>query len=141
MSANLVYEGEQRALDLLISTITAANIKIGLYTAIGGSGKNRGYADVTDCTFSGYTAGGTATSWAAGAIDANDKWARVGATVTFTHNGGGTSNTVLGYYVYDSSVNKLLFFEAFSAPISMSASGNAIPVTPTLYSGDLTTPF
>lgn len=141
MSATLTLEGQAQQLDLIISTITAANIKIGLYTARGGSGKNTALADLTAANFSGYTTGGYATTWAAGSVDANNKWTRVGATVTPTHNGGGTSNTVIGYYIYDSSNSKLWYYEDFSAPISMSANGNAIPITPTLYCGDASTPL
>lgn len=141
MSATYTYEGEQANLDMLISTITAANLKIGLFTANAGSGKNTTLGQLTAATFSGYTSGGYATTWAAGAIDANGKWARAGAVVTPTHNGGGTSNSVLGYYLYDAGASKLLLYELFSAPISMASNGDSIPITPTLYAGDLTTPY
>jgi hypothetical protein len=141
MSATLTYEGQQEMLDLFISTVTNAAIKVRLYTAKTGTGKNTALADFTEATFSGYTSGGYVSTFAAGSVDANDKWARVGSTVTPTHNGGGTSNTVLGYYVVDTANGKCLFYEAFSAPISMSANGNAIPITPTWYMGDASTPL
>lgn len=141
MSATLTLTGQAEQLDLIISTVAAANIKIGLYTARAGSGKNTVLGDLTVATFSGYTAGGYATSWAAGSTDANNKWTRVGATVTPTHNGGGTANTVLGYYIYDATTNVLWYYEDFSAPIAMSSNGNAIPITPTLYCGDASTPL
>jgi hypothetical protein len=43
--------------------------------------------------------------------------------------------------VWDAGTNKLLFYEDFSAPIVMSASGNQIQVTPTWYQGDAGTPL
>lgn len=47
---------------------------------------------------------------------------------SFTHNGGGTGNTIYGYYVTD-AIGGLVWAEAFSAPVTMNASGHQIKIT------------
>lgn len=138
MSAVFTLEGQKEILDQLISDL-GSNCKLGLYKARSGTGKNVAYSDLTLADFSGYAV--TTPTWATGTTDGNNKYNRVGTTSTFTHNGGGTSNTIIGYCVYDSATSKLLFYEDFGAPVSMSASGNTITVTPTWYLGDASTPL
>lgn len=137
MSATYVLEGQKDKLDNFIAN--ASVIRLGLYKAFAGSGKNTALADLTECDFSGYAI--TTPTWAAGTTDGNNKFNRVGSTSTFTHNGGGTSNSVLGYFVKNNTTGKLLFYEPFGAPISMASNGDTITITPTWYEGDASTPL
>lgn len=137
MSATYALEGQKDKLDDYIGG--AGTIKVGLYTANAGSGKNTALSHLTAATFSGYAT--QTPSWATGTTDANLKYNRVGGTCTYTHNGGGTSNSVLGYYVWNDTTGKLLFFEAFGAPISMASNGDTITITPTWFEGDASTPL
>lgn len=139
MSAYLTIEGQTQWMNQVISDLTT-NLKIGLFKALAGAGgKVAVLADITPCDFSGYAA--QSTTWAAATVDGNQKSTRDGGTYTFTHNAGVTNNTVLGYYVWDDAHGVLLWQESFSAPILMNANGQTIPISPTMYSGDASTPL
>lgn len=137
MSATYTLEGQKDKLDDYIGG--AGTIKVGLFITSTPTGKNVALASIVAATFSGYAT--QTPSWAAGTTDANNKFNRVGGTCTYTHNGGGTSNSVLGYYVWNDTTSKLLFYEAFGAPISMASNGDTITITPTWYEGDASTPL
>ena len=49
--------------------------------------------------------------------------------VTFQHNGGGTSNTIYGYYIVNTDTNKVRKAERFDSPVSMAAAWNSIELT------------
>lgn len=52
---------------------------------------------------------------------------------TWTHPGGGTGNTIYGYFVRDVANTKLLWAQrAPDGPVSMSVSGDSITITPQL---------
>jgi hypothetical protein len=83
--------------------------------------------DLTQADFSGYSAvevsAGTVT------IDSNGDGQFVLAEATFSHNGGGTSNTIYGYYIryaIDGSPASLLWVVKFAAPISMAIGTDVI---------------
>lgn len=139
MSATYANDGQKDMMDYLITNM-GSNIRLGLYKAIAVTTKAAHLTDITACDFSGYAP--DTPTFAAGSTDGNNKYVRAAGTTTFAHNGGGTGNTVLGYYVWDNiGGGTLWFFEAFSAPITMNASGQTIPVQPTWYMGDCTTPL
>lgn len=50
------------------------------------------------------------------------------ATRHFTHNGGGTGNSIYGYYVTLDTGPALLWAERFSAPITMATNGDDIAI-------------
>lgn len=80
-------------------------------------------------TYSGYAALNPA--WAAAVAAAPD--GRITAPpVTFQHNGGGTANTVYGYYIYHATQNKVLFAESFATPKTMATAADRIDITPTI---------
>jgi len=86
------------------------------------------YADYTDADFSGYT-GYAALVWGASFINGSNQGEIDATPVTWTHNGGGTSNTIYGIFVTDGA-NNLIYAERFPAPVSMSANGDSITYTP-----------
>jgi len=75
-----------------------------------------GYNFVTTAMGAAVEIGGKATS--------TDAAARL-----FTHNGGGTANSIYGYYVTDFAITKVVWAERFAAPISMSAVPDQISIT------------
>jgi hypothetical protein len=81
----------------------------------------------TEADFSGYAAASPTWSVAtevANKAQTNDSMPRV-----FSHSGGGTANTIYGYYVVSFAAPYLLWAERFPAPITMSASGDTITIT------------
>lgn len=84
-------------------------------------------SDLTVATFSGYSQQsvtlGTPTEVA-------NKAKTVGtAPQVFTHNGGGTSNTIYGYYVVDTSTGDLVWVERFGSSQIMTNNGDQISIT------------
>lgn len=138
MAATLVFEGQVDQIATLIGA-KASNLRIGLYTANAGSGKATVLANITACTFTGYAA--LTPVFSVVGNDANNRQTWAAPVQTFTATASSPSNTVLGYYIWDSSTGKLQFYEAFGAPVTINASGQFISVTPTWYYGDLTAPL
>lgn len=111
----------------------------GLFTAPATPAVTDGSAALTEATFSGYAQ--VNIVWGADALDANGNEKSTGSVCTFTHNGGGVSNTVLGYFVNDADNGLLLFSELFPSPMLMNTNGQFISVTPKLYLGKLDPPL
>ncbi len=88
-------------------------------------------ADLTEATFSGYAAIPLVTADFAAISTVSNK-ARLIATAfsTFAHNGGGTSNTIYGYYFEQSG--KILFAEKFDSSRVMDDATDAISIKPKL---------
>lgn len=82
--------------------------------------------DFTEATFSGYASVsmtlGTPTE-----VSHKAKSVAVAPSV-FTHNGGGTSNTIYGYYVQDSFTGDLVWAERFGSSQLMAVNGDSISV-------------
>lgn len=138
MSAILPNEGQ---LDQIAKLLAAegANLRVGLYTARGVYSKATVLSDITAATFSGYAA--QTPAFSSGGLDGAGRNTYAASTMTFTHNGGGTSNTVLGYYLWNNSSGKVYFLEDFGAPIFLGSNGAHVTATPTWYYGDLTPPL
>lgn len=84
-------------------------------------------ADLTEATFSGYAAVALATADFDAVTTVSNK-AQIIATAfaSFAHNGGGTPNTIYGYYFVQSG--KVLFAERFDSAKTMSGATDAIQV-------------
>ena len=82
--------------------------------------------DFTEADYSGY-AGVTTVSFASATEVSNKAQITDAAARGFTHNGGGTANTVYGYY-YESGSGKLILAEAFSSPVTMASFGDNVSV-------------
>jgi hypothetical protein len=85
-------------------------------------------ASYTEATFSGYP-GYTALAFGAAFINGATQGEIDNAAVTWTHNGGGTANTIYGIYVTDGA-NNLMYAEMFGAPVTMTIATNFITYTP-----------
>lgn len=89
--------------------------------------QNTVLADLTQATFSGYAA--SVCNFGAATI-VSHKGKIVGtAPLTFTHNGGGTANTIYGYYVKITTTSDLIYVERFSASQLMTNNGDQIGIT------------
>lgn len=85
---------------------------------------------LTEANFSGYAA--ATPTWTLPVIDGSGRAAMTASSMTFSHNGGGTSNTIFGYYFVHVTSGKLLFCESFATPKTMSVFGDSITITPTM---------
>lgn len=85
-------------------------------------------ANYTEATFSGYASSALGT-WNAAFLNGSNQGEIDANAVTFTHNGGGTSNTVYGAYVVDNA-GDVVYAEKFSAPLTFASNGDSVTYTP-----------
>lgn len=126
MSLIFVDQYEPTALNAIIFQINSDGSTLHLYQNNYVPVDASVLGNFTEATFSGYADAVIAMQTpaeVAGKAVSIDLVAR-----TFTHNGGGTANTVYGYYVYDPFLGKLIWAERFAAPISMSAIPDIISI-------------
>lgn len=120
-------EGLKRVLDMWNAGTGQAGVTLRLYQNNYTPISTSVLADFTIATFSGYAdetpSFGSATP-ISGVMTITDSSQR-----NFTHNTGGTSNTVYGYYVVDTLAGKVLWAERFSASILMQNDGDLVGIT------------
>lgn len=126
MSFVLCEEGKKY---LLTHGINNANVRLGLYknsyTIIAGSV----FADITPCDFTGYSA--ATPSWGAESIDGGGHATQTATAIVFTQGTPGTTNSVYGYYLFDTSTSKLIGGDQLpSAPFVTASSGDTVTITP-----------
>ncbi len=86
-------------------------------------------ATFTECNFSGYVEQ-SLLNWSPPAT-VNDKAESQADAVSYTHDGGPTSNQVYGYFVTDSAKTILYYAERDpAAPRSMAGAGDKITIAP-----------
>ena len=83
-------------------------------------------ANFTEADFSGYAAASPVMGIPVEV--ANKAVMQDTSSRTFTHNGGGTSNTVYGYFVLSNPGPDLVWAERFPAGITMAANGDQISI-------------
>lgn len=120
-------EGEIRLLDMLVNAVGMTNVRLRLFQNNITPDQDSVYATFTIATFSGY-ADTTPAMGAASTVSHKGKIVD-GSARNFTHNGGGTANTIYGYYVVDTGTSKVLWAERFSSSQSMAANGDNIAIT------------
>jgi hypothetical protein len=84
--------------------------------------------DYTVATFSGYP-GDVSPTWGTPFTNGDGKAETDAGTTTYTHNGGGTSNTIYGAY-FVTAGGVLVYADKFAAPIVMASNGDTFPYTP-----------
>jgi len=87
-------------------------------------------SDMTEADFSGYSQVGI--TMGSPTEVANKAKSVATAAAVFTHNGGGTANTIYGYYVYDTILGACLWAERFGSSQLMTNNGDEISVTAVL---------
>lgn len=87
-------------------------------------------ADFMIATFSGYAS--VAVTMGAPVSAANKAKSTATSASVFTHNGGGTMNTIYGYYIVDTVLNEVLWAERFGSSQTMGNNGDQISCTAVL---------
>lgn len=119
--------GEAVILQMLVSGVPLSACSCYLFQNNMTPDQDTVLADLTNATFSGYI---QATTNFGSATIVGHKGKIVGtAPLTFTHNGGGTSNTIYGYYVKITATSDLLYVERFSSSQVMANNGDQIGIT------------
>ena len=121
--------GENKALEHLCNKTAPENLVLRLFQSNTTPAEGDTAATYTEATFSGY-AGITLTgaSWGAAASGTISY-----AQQTFTHDGGGTSNSIYGYYLQQATSTVLILAERdASAPFTMDTNGDNIKITPSI---------
>lgn len=115
MAIQVPNVAELPQLDVIRDLITAAEIK--LFKNNLTISATTVLADFTEANYSGY-GGGQTPAWTAVATDGSGRAHTTSDVMTWSHSGGGTSNTIYGYYC-ESPTDGLLFAEKFATAIVM----------------------
>jgi len=138
MTAILVKTGRVRLADVALVTI-GGNWRLRLFQNNATVDEDTVIGDLTEATFSGYIE--ATPTFGGAAINGNDNAQADGSSETFTHSGGGTNNTIYGWYLVDNGSGDLVWAEKYGAPVSMNAGGLFITVQPFAYCGPLDPPL
>jgi hypothetical protein len=129
MSLKVVQAELLKTLDDQLAAFVSDGYQWGLYKNNWTPANGDTISAVTPCDFSGYAglqnfAAWNAATWVSprAEADADD--------VVWTHNGGGTSNDVYGYYVVDGSGNLAWGERNAAAPVTISGAGQTYTVKP-----------
>lgn len=112
-------EAEKQILDLVAQGINGNSSLMKLFKNDFTPNNSTVLGDFTEADFSGYAS----VSQEFGAAYTSGLYAEIAATTdaVFTHNGGGTPNTIYGFYLVDVTDNKLLCADRLASPITLSA--------------------
>jgi hypothetical protein len=122
MTPIVVNEGE---LDMLAVLKAGIVYKIGLFKNNVTVVDTTVLADLTEADFSGYGAAQTLV-FGTPFTDGSGRGKMTAATITFTHSGGATANTVYGSFIKDSTTGKLLKAETWDTPFLMNTAGQFV---------------
>jgi hypothetical protein len=129
MSLKVPKDQLLRTLDADLTAWVAAGYKWGLFKNNFTPGDTSVIGDITAADFSGYSGLQSFSSWNAATWSTPRAVATAG-DVVWTHNGGGTSNDIYGYYVVDGSGNLAWAERNAAAPVTMSSAGQTYTVKP-----------
>lgn len=120
--------GENLVLEMIVNKTAAQNLVLKLFSSNTTPSETDTAGTYTEATFSGYAALTlTGASW--GAASGSIAYAQQ----TFTHNGGGVSNSIYGYFVVQATSGILLYSERDgSAPFTLTNNGDNVKITPTI---------
>lgn len=124
MSGVLCADGLDIAADAIYTAFDSLH-EMMLYTNTITPGVGTAYADLTEATYSGYARQTVDLSAPVLNVDTEEIDA---AALTFTHDGGGVSNTVKGYAIVRTSDNKLIVAENLPTAKTMASSGDFVKV-------------
>lgn len=126
MALHVPDVGKVRLLDMLVDGDGFSGVRCRLYKNSVTISDATVLGDFTEANFSGYSQ--STPSFGSASIVSGKGKIIEGSFETFIHNGGGTSNSVYGYYVVDSATPELLWAEAFPSPISVANNGDEIDI-------------
>lgn len=129
MALNVPDVGENKILEAVVNKTAPENLVLRLYQNNITPSDTDTAATYTEATFTGYSAitltGANWNAASAGSITFN-------AQQTFTCSGA-SSNSIYGYYVTQVTSGVLIWSERdVSAPFSITTSGDAVKLTPTI---------
>lgn len=121
--------GENLVLEMIVNKTAAQNLVLKLFQSNTTPAEGDTDATYTEATFSGYSAVTlTGASWGAASAGSIAY-----AEQTFTHNGGGTSNSIYGYYMVQTTSGTLLLAERDgAAPFTLQNNGDNVKITPAI---------
>lgn len=132
MTITVVAQGQEQMLDLVL----AVGYTLRLYKTDTTAGLTEAQTDVlteasfTEATFTGYASKAlTGGSWVTTQADPSTG---VYAQQTFTSTANQTAQVIYGYYITRTSDGKLVWFERFPGPLTISLNGDTIQITPTI---------
>lgn len=132
MTLVIPHQAEEIMLDLLL----AVNYTLRLYKNDVTAGKTEAQlealteASFTEASFTGYAAKAlTGGSWVTTQADPSTG---TYASQTFASTANQTAQPIYGYSLHRTSDNKLMWFEDFAGPLTISLNGDTIAITPTL---------
>lgn len=121
--------GENLVLEMVVNKTAPQNLVLKLFQSNTTPAEGDIAGTYTEATFSGYSSATlTGASWGAAS----------GGTIayaqqTFTHNGGGISNNIYGYYMIQTTSGTLFLAERDgAAPFAISNNGDNIKITPSI---------
>jgi hypothetical protein len=121
--------GENLVLEMIVNKTAAQNLVLKLFQSNTTPAEGDTAGTYTEATFSGYASATlTGASWGA-ASGGSISYAQQ----TFTHNGGGVSNNIYGYYITQTTSGVLVLAERDgSAPFALSNNGDNVKITPAI---------
>lgn len=120
--------GENKLLEFALGKATPGNQTLKLFVNNITPGATDVAGTYTEMSTLGYAAKTlTTSSWTVTNVSGSATAAYAQQSWTFT---AGTSVTIYGYFVIDSTTGILLWAERFSAPIAVDAGGDALRLTP-----------
>lgn len=129
MSLKVVKDELLKTVNAQTALFAAGPYQIGLYQNNWTPADGDTISAVTPATFSGYSGLQNLNSWSS-AVWITPRATAAHSAVSWTHNGGGTSNSIYGYYIVDASGN-LAWAERYSgAPVTINTNGQVYQVTP-----------
>jgi hypothetical protein len=129
MSLKQVKAESLKSLDDYLAAAVADGYQWGLFKNNGTPNEDWTISDITPADFSGYAGLQAFSSWNA-ATWTSPRATATAADVVWTHNGGGTSNDIYGYYVVDGAGALAWAERNAAAPVTISGSGQTYTVKP-----------
>lgn len=121
--------GENLVCEMIVNKTAAQNLVLKLFQSNTTPAEGDTAGTYTEATFSGYASAAlTGASWGA-ASSGTIAYAQQ----TFTHNGGGTANSIYGYFVIQTTSGTLLLAERDAGgPYTITNNGDNIKITPSI---------
>lgn len=125
MAAVLHDEGKPWLLRLLIQNY-AMRIRLRLFSNDLTPTRATVASAYTEADFSGYSQ--QLPSWPTPTLDAQNEGSTQADTITYTHTGSSSPQTVYGWYLYDIIDNVVIFSQRLPSPVVLSLAGDFVSI-------------
>lgn len=132
MAIKISNEAERNLLNIYVTLWASTPATVRLYKADITPADDDELADYSanEANYSGYAAQNLAGGAVAGAPDGGGRATASWTLQSYAHNGGGTSNSVYGYYVTNNGNDELLWAERFPNAVTFAVAGDGVQITP-----------